>query len=155
MSCGYRFSPRGEYIEPAIQKIFVDVFPNKTSEAYVDTIFRSAFIEEFISGKRFTVVESRESSDAILRGSIENLTFSPLSPKKTKIAAEERITVTIDLSLEERTSGRTIWMNKSLTCYTDYPIEDTSTKERSRQLGLTKLARDTAEKAYNALMAGF
>jgi len=102
--CGYRFSPAGEHIDKNIRKVFVDIFANRTSEANVESTFRNSFIDQFITGRRFTIVDSREAADAILKGSIESLTTSPLSYKSSNIAAEERITVTMELSFEEKVS---------------------------------------------------
>ncbi|MBM4272364.1 MAG: hypothetical protein FJ139_09470 [Deltaproteobacteria bacterium] len=153
--CGYRFSPAGEHIDKNIRKVFVDIFANRTSEANVESTFRNAFIDQFITGRRFIIVDSREAADAILKGSIESLTTSPLSYKSSNIAAEERITVTMELSFEEKVSSAVIWMNKSFTGTQDYPVADMGAKEASRKNALTKLANDTAERAYNSMMSGF
>jgi hypothetical protein len=67
VACGYRFIPDGEAIDKNIQKVFVDVFVNKTSEANIENTFRTAFIDQVIQGRRFKLADSPGEADAILK----------------------------------------------------------------------------------------
>ena len=153
--CGYRFSPGGEYIDQSIQTVFVDHFSNRTSEANIENTFRSAFIDQFIRGRRLKLVDSREGADALFRGSIDSLITAPLSYQKDNLAAEERMTVTMEIVLEEKNTRKVIWTDKSFSATQDYPFTDVTTKERNRKDALTKLSNDSAEKAYRLMMSGF
>jgi hypothetical protein len=79
VGCGYSLKPGGEYIDKDIQTIFVDVFVNKTSEASIENTFRTAFIDQFIQGKRFRIVDSQDRADVVFKGSIENLSSFPMT----------------------------------------------------------------------------
>jgi outer membrane lipopolysaccharide assembly protein LptE/RlpB len=153
--CGYRFSPGGEYIDKKIRTVFVDNFANRTSETYIDNTFRNAFINEFTTGGKFTIVDRREKADAIFRGSIESLTTAPLSYQKSNLAAEERVTVSMELAFEEQDTKKSIWTNKSFSGYQDYATPDLNSKEANRKNALIKLSSDTAERAYRLMMSGF
>lgn len=153
--CGYRFSPGGEYIDKKIRTVFVDNFANRTSETYIEYTFRNAFINQFTTGSRFKIVDSREKADAVFRGSIDNLTTAPLSYQKSNLAAEERITVTMELAFEEQDTKKSIWTNKNFSGYQDYGTPDLSSKEANRKNALIKLSTDTAERAYRLMMSGF
>ncbi len=153
--CGYRFSPGGEYIDKGIRTVFVDNFANRTVEAYIENSFRNAFIDQFIIGGRFKLAESREKADAIFRGSIDSLTTSPLSYQRTNIAAEERVTVTMELVFEEQETKKIIWTDKSFSGFQDYAAPDLSSKETNKRNALSKLSTDTAERAYRSMMSGF
>ena len=153
--CGYRFSPGGEHIDKGIQKVFVDNFSNRTSEANIENTFRSAFIDQFIRGTRFTLVDKRESADAVFRGSINSLTTSPLSYKSSNLAAEERIAVTMELIFEVLGSKEIIWTDANFSGTQDYPVTDLSSRDTSRKDALTKLSNDSAERAYRLMMSGF
>ncbi|MEQ8214389.1 MAG: LPS assembly lipoprotein LptE, partial [Smithellaceae bacterium] len=98
IACGYAFSPQGEYIDKKISKIYVAQFDNKTPYADVENYVRTAFIDQFIQTQRFKVVESAESADAIIRGSVLHLTTSPLSYRRSTIVAEERARMTLELT---------------------------------------------------------
>jgi hypothetical protein len=154
-SCGYRFTGGGESIHPAIRTIFVDVFTNRTSEAYAESIFRTAFISRFVQDGRFKLAGSRAEADAICRGTIKMLQVSPLSYKAGNLSAEDRLTIILEISLEERMSGRTIWSDSAFTGVGDYPVTTVGVTETSRKNALIKLANDTAERAYRLIMSGF
>jgi hypothetical protein len=153
--CGYRFSPGGEYIDKSIQTVFVDNFANKTSEANLENTIRSAFIDQFIRGRRLKLVDSRNAADVLFSGSIDSLMTAPLSYQKDNLAAEERMTMTMELVLEEQGTRKVIWTDKRFSATQDYPFSDVITKERNRKDALTKLSKDSAEKAYRLMMSGF
>jgi hypothetical protein len=152
--CGYRFAGE-ESIDSALRTVFVDPFVNKTSEAHAETIFRTAFINRFVQESRFRLAKSREEADAVCRGTIRSLQVSPLAYKASNLAASERLTITLELSFEERGSGRVIWTDGAFTGTGDYPVTTVGVTEASRKNALVKLAGDAAERAYRLMMAGF
>jgi hypothetical protein len=152
--CGYRLAGE-ESVAPAFRTVFVDTFTNKTGEAYAENIFRSAFISRFVQEGRFKPARSRGEADLICRGSVRNLQAAPLAYKATNLSAEDRITVTLEISFEERESGRVIWTERSFVGTGDYPVTTAGVTESSRKNALVKLANDLAEKAYRLMMSGF
>jgi len=144
-----------ESVAPGLRTVFVDVFTNRTGEAYAENIFRSAFISRFVQEGRFKPARSRGEADAIFRGTILSLQASPLSYKATNLSAEDRITVMLEISFEERESGRAIWTDGAFSGIGDYPVTTVGVTEASRKNALTKLANDTAERAYRLMMSGF
>lgn len=153
--CGYHIAGGEESVSPTFRTVFVDVFTNKTSEAYAENIFRTAFISRFVQEGRFKLARSRGEADVICRGTVRSIQAAPLSYKSTNLSAEDRITVTMEISFEERESGRSIWSDGAFTGTGDYPVTTVGVTEGSRKNALTKLANDTAERAYRLMMSGF
>src|SRR5574340_644161 len=155
--CGYRFTPGGENIDKGIRNVYVDGFTNRTSEPGIENDFRSAFIDEFIRGGRFKLVDRQDLADAVFKGGIESLSTSHLSYRSDNLAAEERMDVVLNISFEERLANKIIWANRSFPGRQDYTVDtrDLSVTQTSRKSGLGKLAKDTAERAYRMLMSGF
>jgi hypothetical protein len=153
--CGYRLAGSEETIVPGLKTVFVDIFTNKTGEAYAENIFRGAFISRFVQEGRFKLARSRGEADVICRGTVRSLQASPLSYKATNLSAEDRITVILEIALEERESGRVIWTDGAFTATGDYPVTTIGVTETSRKNALTKLASDTAERAYRLMISGF
>jgi outer membrane lipopolysaccharide assembly protein LptE/RlpB len=153
--CGYRFAGEGDSIDPALRTVFVETFVNRTSEPYVENIFRSAFINRFVQEGRLKLVPSRKEADAIFRGAVLSLQASTLAYKANDLAAEERMTVTLEISLEERDGGRVIWSDGAFTATGDYAVPTLAAKEAGRKNALAKLGSDTAERAYRLMMSGF
>ena len=156
IGCGYAFAPQGDYIDKRIQKIYVGQFDNKTAQAEVENYVRTAFIDQFISTRRFKIVESVELADATIKGSVLNLTTAPLSYRASTIAAEERATITLELTFREKESGKDIWKSSGISGTVDYTIgSDINTLPATRRTAFIKLANDTAEKTFNQMMSGF
>jgi hypothetical protein len=153
--CGYRVTPGGEYIDNSVQTVFVDTFGNRTSEANIENSFRSAFIGQLSRGSRLKPVGSRETADAVFKGRIESILTTPLSYNRNNLAAEERMTLTMELILEEKVTGKIIWEDKGFSATQDYPFNDIITRDRNRKAALIKLLSDSAEKAYRSMMSGF
>ena len=155
VGCGYRYAVGEESVAPGLRTVFVDVFTNKTGEAYAANIFRSAFISRSVREGRFKLARSRGEADMICRGTVRSLQTSPLSYKATNLSAEDRITVTLDIAFEERESGRTIWADGAFIVTGDYAVTSVGVTEASRKNALTALANDTAERAYRLMMSVF
>jgi len=153
--CGYRFSAGGEHIDPGIRKVFLEPFGNRTSEANVEDSFRLAMTDQFVKGKRFQIVDGEDQADALFRGTVKALATTPLSYRTTNLAAEERMTLTVELTFEERRTRKIIWKDENFTGTQEYPVASLSDTETSRKNALSKLANDTAERAYRMLMSGF
>jgi hypothetical protein len=156
VACGYSLKPGGEYIDKDIQNVFVDVFANKTSEANIENTFRTAFIDQFIQGKKFRIVDSQDRADALFKGSIDNLSSAPLSYKTTNLAAEERFTLTLSLTFEQRVNKKIIWSYPGISSIQDYIVSaDPAVTQANKNNALLKLSNDTAERAYRLMMSGF
>ncbi len=155
--CGYSFSPGGEYIDKGIQTVYIDNLANRTSEPNVENNFRSALIDQFRKSSRFKLADRKEEADAILRGSIVNLSSSHLSYSRADVAKEDRVTAVLDLTFEERVSKKIIWSNSAFSWYADYAVDSTNTltTDTNKKAALDKLATDTADRAYRLMMSGF
>lgn len=154
-ACGYHFSPGGEYIDPDVRKVFIEPFANRTSQANLEDTIRLAITDWFVRGRRFQIVDNEAQADAIFRGTVKSLTTAPLSSRTTNLAAEERMTLTLELSFEDRRTKKVIWKDANFSGTQDYPVASLSNTETARKNALTKLSRDTAERAYRMMMSGF
>jgi len=156
LNCGYSFAPRGEYIDKRIQKVYIESFRNKTAQAYLENYVRTAFINQFIQFSRLKVVESVESADATIKGTILNISTAPLAYGANTLVTQERATMALELTFQEKESGKTIWSSKSITGTVDYTLEDDiNLLPVDRKYAFIKLSDDLAEKAFNLMMAGF
>ena len=156
LGCGYSFAPRGEYIDKRIQKVYVESFSNKTSQAEIENFMRTAFINHFIQYSRFKVVGSLKEADATVKGTVLNYYTSALSYRPNKLVAEERAHIVLDVSFQEKETGKTIWRSRSITETIDYTVEDNiNLLPITRKNALIKLSADTAEKVVNLMLAGF
>jgi hypothetical protein len=153
--CGYTFAPQGEHIDSRIQNVYVAPFGNRTALAEVENYMRTAFIDQIIQSNRFKTVPDIEQADAIISGNVLNISTGTLSYRANLLAAEERMTVTLEASFREKDTGRIIWSSRSIVGTADYRLFDDTNPLPARKQALAKLARDTAENAFNLMMADF
>jgi hypothetical protein len=64
--------------------------------------------------------------------------------------------MSLELTFQEKESGKTIWSSKSITGTVDYTLEsDINLLPVDRKNAFIKLSNDLAERAFNLMMAGF
>jgi hypothetical protein len=156
-SCGYRFDTVGGKGGRGLHNVFVEPFTNGTSEAKVENIFRSAFIDQFVRTVGYRLVEKRQQADVILSGHITGLSTAPLSYRKDKLAAEERLTVWLEVVFQRGDSQQVIWADRNFSGSEVYALEGTDptlVRELRRQ-ALVKMASEIAERAYRRMTSGF
>ncbi|HDQ03146.1 MAG TPA: hypothetical protein ENN23_01015 [Deltaproteobacteria bacterium] len=156
LGCGYTFTPRGKHIDKRIQRVYVEPFGNKTSQAQIENLLRTAFINHFIQYSRFKVVGSSEEADATVRGTVLNYYTSALSYRPDKLVAQERAHIVVQILFQEKESGKIIWSSRNITENIDYRLQDNiNLLPVTRKNALIKLSHDTAEKVVNLMLAGF
>ena len=155
IGCGYGFAPQGEHIDKRIVKIYVAPFVNKTAEAEAENILRAAFIDQILQSSRFKSALTLEQADAVINGTVISITTGVLSYRNNILAAEERMTITLEASLREKDSGKTIWSSQNVAGTSDYKLQDSVNPKPARQQALAKLAKDTAENTFNLMMSDF
>lgn len=156
VACGYSFSPQGDYIDKRIRNIYVEQFKNNTAQAELENYVRLAFIDQFIQTRRFKIVDDKEQADAVIKGSVLSLSTNPLSYRSSTIAAEERATMTLEVTFREKESGKDIWKSESISGTVDYTIDSNiNLLPATRKNAFIKLANDTAEKTFNQMMSNF
>lgn len=153
--CGYAFAPQGDHIDQRIKNVYVEPFGNKTAQAEIENYMRTAFIDQIIQNSRFKAVSNAEQADAVIGGNVLNLNTATLSYRRNILAAEERMTVTLEASFREKNSGKIIWSSRNVSGRVDYRLQDATNPLPARKQALQKLAKDTAEKAFNQMMSNF
>lgn len=156
LGCGYAFAPQGEHIDTRIKRIYVEPFANKTAQAEIENFMRTAFIDQILQYSRFKTVADIEQADAVISGKVLNLNTTALSYRKSILAAEERMTVVLEVSFREKDSGKMLWSSRNVMATVDYELQDDiNLLSATRKRALAKLSADTAEKAFNLMMANF
>jgi hypothetical protein len=153
--CGYHMEGSRGSFAPGVRTVFVDVFTNNTSEASADSIFRIAFNNQIVQNGHFKIAQSAGEADALFRGTILSIQSSSLAYQTTSLSAENRMTVTLQLSFEERASGRVLWADGAYLGTGDYRVTTVGATETSRREALVKLANDSAERVYRLMMSDF
>jgi hypothetical protein len=157
VNCGYRFSPGGEWIDSGIKTVFIDNITNSTSEPVVEVYLRIGFEDQFRKSSRLQLAQSRETADAILKGTITSLSTSSVSSDRYDKATESRAVMVVSLTFEERRTSKKLWSVSNFSGNEAFRVDQANpyTSSVNKTAALQKLSADMAEKAYRNLMSGF
>ncbi|MDI6742379.1 MAG: hypothetical protein QMD11_06515, partial [Smithella sp.] len=71
-------------------------------------------------------------------------------------AAEERVTMTMEVIFEDNINGKVIWKTNNMADSVDYRLtQDINLLPATRKKALMKLSNDMSERAFNLMMSGF
>jgi len=153
-SCGYRFAG-SEGPPQGVERLFIQLLDNKTTESDVDNMITSELKNEFIQKYRGVLVR-REQADAVLSGAVVGIRTETVAKRGALTSLERRVYMTIDLMLKSSGSEQ-IWFAKGITdsdTYTVYSGDKEATEQNKRN-ALKDLARRIAEISFNRLSDDF
>jgi hypothetical protein len=153
VSCGYQFEGGG-YINNDVTFVAVNMLENKTSQARADILFTNSLIKEIIEKTDTKIVDDSRAS-AVLKGSINAITFKTLSRSTTESVIERRITASVDIKLINQ-DGQIIWTVKNFTSDEEYKVsEDTIADESNKRAAVEKISIRIAEKLVSKMLNNF
>lgn len=152
-SCGYKFTGGGE-LPKGIQTVFVDLFENKSREVDFETQLTNDLTNEFIL-KRKEALESENTAEAILTGTIVSVNSSTISQTKQGSSVEQTVRMVLNVELLNR-QGETIWRRKAISDHEEYLVGGNSSEtDANLQEALIVLSERMAEQIYNMLTEDF
>ncbi|MEN8210716.1 MAG: LPS assembly lipoprotein LptE [Thermodesulfobacteriota bacterium] len=153
-SCGYQFEGGG-YLNSDVTHVAVGMMDNKSSATGAGVVFTNALIKEIMEKTDTKLVDDTTMAVAVLKGSINSITFATLSRSTTENVIERRATSNIDMQLVDK-DEQIIWSVKNFTSKEDYKVsEDKVTDESNKRAALDKIALRTAEKLISRMMNNF
>ncbi|MDD3846681.1 MAG: LptE family protein [Syntrophorhabdaceae bacterium] len=100
-ACGYQLIGGKGIYGGDITSVYVPVFKNLTYEPHISQPVTDSFSRELISTGLFTL--NYEKADGVLKGEIIDITTSPSSLDATGVVIEKSVSVTVRVSLSEKT----------------------------------------------------
>lgn len=154
VGCGYSFPGGGAFPE-GVDRIFVEVLENQTTETGVENIVTSNLINEFTLREKDSVAGNIKNADSILSGAVTKITIHTISAKGRNSASERRVTVSVSLNLSDK-NGKVIWAAKGLSDYQAYSVsDDKNLTESNKREAIDLASRRIAERALNRLTDDF
>ncbi len=153
-SCGYRFAG-SEELPQGIERLFIQLLDNKTTEPGIDIVVTNELKNEFIRKYRGVLVD-REAAEAILSGAVVGIRTETVARKGPLTALERSVSMTIDLKL--KTSGNErIWFAKGISRDDTYTVVsgDKEITEQNKRKALKDLAERIAEISFYRLTDDF
>ncbi len=154
-SCGYRFGAVVNF-PGDVERIYITIFENTTSETGIENIITNQLIDEFTRRRPAAVVSRKSDADALLTGIISSLRISTVSRRGEEIPNERRVWLQVDLKLTS-TEGKVLWRSGSISGTQAYAIDltDQLKTEGNKLAAITSIAVKLAEISYYQLTQKF
>jgi hypothetical protein len=156
-SCGYHLAGQADLLPKSIQTIAVPAFANPTTRYKLTDRLPQAVTREFISRTRYRVVPDASQADAVLNGAVTSIfTFPTIFDPATGRASGVQVSVTISVTLTERTTGKVLFSRPALTVNERYEIATTpETFFDENDAALERMARQAARAIVSAVLENF
>jgi outer membrane lipopolysaccharide assembly protein LptE/RlpB len=154
--CGYAFKQQTGKLPSGITSLAVPILKNRTNELGLENVMTAAIIAEFNRRQKLEV-QSVQAADAILEGTIRSIHYEPLSFGRDERAQERRVTLSIDLKLIQRTSGKALWNVSGLSYLNAYKVvqNDPAATEFNKRKALSRVAENLAGKIHDYIFTEF
>src|SRR5215472_7206466 len=119
--CGYHTLGAATHLPADVRTLAVPVFATRTEAYHTEALMTNAVIREFAARTRLRVTpDSRDSSDAVLHGTILTQAVTPLTYNtNTQQSSSYLITVIVSVTLTDR-DGKVLFENKNYTFRQQY-----------------------------------
>ena len=155
VSCGYHFSGGG-VLPAGVERIFLVIFENRTSEIGVENDLAAALANTFTTiGNKDVLVNNRQSADAELTGAINKIEIYTVSRRTETVSAERRVLITASARLIS-IDGQTLWQSDALSVTQAYTVAtDNQETEADRRRAIRDASILLADKIYNNMTSNF
>ena len=153
-ACGYRFAGSGGF-PGNVEKIFIEVFENRTSKAGIERTVTNQLIFEFTRQRGKSLAGDPKDADATLKGVIQSISTRTISRVGTEVANEREVVMTLDLRLIKQ-NGDVIWAAKGLSGRQAYGVTDLKLEnDRKESLAIGRLSERISERIFSRLTDDF
>lgn len=156
-SCGYHVSGRGDLLPKNLHTIAVPSFSNITVRYRLTDRLPEAISREFIARTRYQIIPDANQADAILRGAVINyVSYPTVFDQRTGRASGLQVSVTMQVSLVERATGKVLFSRPSFEMKQRYEfsIAPQAYFDES-ETAVDRLSRDVARDVVSAILESF
>jgi outer membrane lipopolysaccharide assembly protein LptE/RlpB len=152
--CGYRFAGSGAFPDN-VEKIFIEIFENRTSKAGIERVVTNQLIFEFTRQREQSLASGATDADATLKGVIRKISTRTISRVGTEVANEREVIMTLDLRLIKQ-NGAVIWTAKGISGRQAYDVSDLKLEnDRNEAIAIARLSERVSERIFSRLTDNF
>ena len=153
--CGYYFPGQSGTLPGNVEKLYVPMFVNKTSEPGLENKLSSRITEVFARSSKISQVGDVGEAEAILLGTINYFESHALAYDKNDDISEYRSTMRVDIVLQ-RVGNKEILWEKNVGWSSDYRAADNKgTQEDLKQLAIDDITLRLSEEILHKLLDDF
>ncbi len=155
--CGYHVGGKAVMVPKEIKTIAVPAFGNGTARQRLPRLLTADVTHELVSRTRYNIVADPEQADAVLTGTLANVTtFSTIFDPVTSRATGAQVVVVVSLTLTDRHTGKVIFTRPAFEVRERYEIStDPQTYFDESGTAMERLSRDVARSVVSAILENF
>jgi hypothetical protein len=154
--CGYHAPGKGdEWAGTGGRTLIVELFDNRTSEPYLDTILTDEITAQFARPRLVELAERRDVADLLVTGAITSFSSSALAYNPKDNISEYRAELTANAKLLRRSDNAVLWQGTLLRSETYSSRDDKSLQRTGERLAARVAARRLAEDLMARLLEDF
>ncbi len=160
--CGYTLAGQGSFLPDYIQTIGVPLFENTTTVFEIEQSLTQQVRAEFIGRGSYRVVAAETGVDAVLDGTITQITITPATFTAGQQASQYIFTLRAAIEFRDLTTDEILWENPALTFSDAYEVAsgtwctpDPSTFLGQQSNAVERVARDFASTVVSSILEAF
>ena len=154
VACGYRFQQAAR-LPGGAQRLYVDIFENRTNQAGLETTVTNAVVFEFVKRGETDMVKEASQADLIMKGVIRAVEVSTAATRGKDAAGERLVTITLDVRLVQQ-DGNVIWSANGVKDSDAYVVgADKFLNDDKQRATLGLVSTRIAERIYNRFTDNF
>ena len=160
--CGYALAGHGSFLPDYIETIGIPMFENNTAAFEVEQLLTQQVRQVFIGRGQYRVVAETTDVDAVLRGTIRNISIQPASFTGDQQASRYVFTLTARIEFRDATTDNVLWENPALVFRDEYEVASGGGATPSvsaffgqRSNAVERVAVDFAETVVSAILEAF
>jgi len=160
--CGYALTGRGTFLPEYINVVGVPQFVNNSTFFQVEQTLTEKIRTEFIGRGQFSVIAVPEGADAVVTGTVSNISVQPVGFTDQQLASRYLFTLTMQVEFTDARTSEVLWSNSALTFREEYELSTRSdqalegatflSQERS---SFDRIADDVASTIVTAIVEAF
>jgi hypothetical protein len=160
-ACGYTLAGRGSFLPSYIKTVGIPEFTNATPYFEVERLFTDKVRSELIGRGKYQVLPQQTGVDAVLRGAIASMTFTPANFNQQQQATRFIITITTSIELVDLKTNKNLWENPRIVFREEYDLPaDLQAGDPSAFFGqssnaLQRVATDFARAVISSILEAF
>lgn len=160
--CGYALAGRGSFLPSEIRIVGIPQLENQSTFFNVEQVLSEKLRTEFIGRGKFRVVPGAEGADAVLTGTVTNISVQPVGFTDQQLASRYLFVMTMKVAFTESSTNRVLWSNDSLVFRETYElsvrgantVEGATFLDQERS-SFDRIASDAARSVVTAIVEAF
>ena len=153
--CGYHFPGQAGTLPGGVEKLYIPLFVNRTSEPQLENMMTSRVSEIFLRNSKISQVENLQHAEAILLGTISNYQTRALSYDRNDDIGGYRSTMVVAAVLRQIEIEQLLWEG-TVSWSAEYRADkDKSVQEDLERQAIDEITLRLAEELLYQLLDDF